>query len=400
MKKWKHIDFILFISPIILAAVGVLMVYSASMVMVVVKYDLPSNYYLLQQLKWFVLGLLVLVFTTLFPYSKYKRLVKLIVLGTISLLIFVLFFGEVRNNAKSWIDLGFFNIQPSELTKLSVIIYLSAIYAKKENYIDNFNKAVLPPLIILVIMLGLILKQPDIGTASIIAFIGAAIIISSGIRFSHLLFLILSGVVIVILAIPKLATEEVLSRFTGAFQPFDYPDSAGYHLIQSLIAIGTGGINGVGLGQGVQKLGYLMEAHTDFIIAVIGEELGFIGVGTVIALLTAIVLRGFYISRKCEDQFGSLLAIGIASMVGIQSFVNMGAASGLLPITGVTLPFISYGGSSILVLMGAMGILNNIALNVRFQESHQPIKQVIPDEVSNVHHLKPKGGKIWADQRK
>lgn len=162
-----------------------------------------------------------------------------------------------------------------------------------------------------------------------------------------------------------MVTDVRIARFTGVYQPYTAPDTDGYHLIQSYLAIGVGGITGEGLGQSVQKLGYLMEAHTDFIMAIIAEELGFIGVIIVIGTSATIVLRGYFIARKCKDSFGSLIAIGISTMVGIQATVNLGAISGVLPITGVTLPFISYGGSSLLVLMVSMGVLNNVAMNVK-----------------------------------
>src|SRR5699024_9125570 len=165
-------------------------------------------------------------------------------------------------------------------------------------------------------------------------------------------------------------TDVRIARFTGAYQPFTAPNTDGYHLIQSYLAIGVGGLTGEGLGQSVQKLGYLMEAHTDFIMAIIAEELGFIGVVIVIGMLATIVLRGYFIARKCKDSFGSLIAIGISTMVGIQATVNLGAISGVLPITGVTLPFISYGRSSLMNLMILIVILNNIAMNVKKQREY------------------------------
>ncbi len=327
-----------------------------------------------------------------FSLQKYQKLIKIIILGIIILLIAVRIFGYSAGNAKSWINLGPLNLQPSEFAKLGIIMYLASVYSKKQAYIDNFNRGVLPPLILTAIILALIIAQPDIGTASIIFLIACSVIFSSGIRFKHLFLLVAIGLLLVAIAIPSMITDERISRFTGAYAPFESPKDDGYQLIQSYVAIGVGGLTGEGLGQGVQKLGYLFGPHTDFIMAVIAEELGFIGVFIVIGSLAIIVLRGIYISRKCEDTFGALLAIGISSMVGIQAFINLGSASGILPITGVTLPFVSYGGSSLLILLISMGILNNIAMTVKKKE--QGPTPVTNNEIPNNSFIK--GGKTWS----
>ncbi|QDP40053.1 putative lipid II flippase FtsW [Radiobacillus deserti] len=366
--RWKDFDFTLIITPLILTAFGVVMIYSASMVVAVIKYDVPSNHFMLKQLQWFLIGLIPFTIMSFFNYKHLQKLMKSMVLGIILLLVAVLVFGEDVNNSQSWLSIGPFQFQPSEFAKLGIILYLASVYSKKQDYISDFSKGVLPPLIMTGIILGLILLQPDIGTASIVFLIACSVIFSSGIRFKHLSILIATGVGFLALAATQMVTKERIARFTGAYLPFETPKTDGYHLIQSYVAIGTGGITGEGLGQGVQKLGYLQEPHTDFIMAVIAEELGFIGVIIVIGLLATIVLRGIYIARLCDDSFGSLVAIGISSWIGIQTFINLGAISGILPITGVPLPFISSGGSSLLTLMIAMGILNNIAKKVRAKE--------------------------------
>ncbi|MCT1904734.1 putative lipid II flippase FtsW [Oceanobacillus sojae] len=367
LKNWKHFDFTLMITPILLAGFGVVMVYSASMVVAVVD-GFNSNYYLIRQSIFFIVALIGFAVISFLPYQIYQRLMKIIIISCIVLLVAVLFFGDTVNNARSWFRFGPFSLQPAEVAKLGLIIYLSAIYSKKQAYLDQFSKGVLPPLIITAVVLGLIVGQPDIGTASIIFLMGCSVIFASGIKWRHLFLLVFTGLILLAFAIPNMVTEERLSRFTGAYQPFNSPDLNGYQLIQSYVAIGNGGLTGEGLGQSIQKLGFLVEGHTDFIMAIIAEELGFVGVAIVLGLLAAIVLRGLYISRQCQDSFGSLLALGIASMVGIQTFINLGAISGVLPITGVPLPFISYGGSSLLFMMIAMGILNNIAMQVNKKE--------------------------------
>lgn len=387
IERLKNYDFTLMITPILLSAFGIVMIYSASMVTAVVAEEVESTYYLSKQLKWFVLGLIGFIITCSIPYQTYQKFIKPIVLGSIILLLIVLFFGDTVHNATRTISFGPIRIQPSEFVKLTVILYLASIYAKKQSYIDDFARGVLPPLILTGIMLSLIMLQPDIGTSSIIFLIALAIIISSGIRFKHLLALGLIGLTLLAIAIPKMTTDTRIARFTGAYQPFTAPDDSGYHLIQSYIAIGSGGITGTGLGQSVQKLGYLWGAHTDFIMAIIAEELGFIGVMIVLIFLAMIVLRGIFIARKCKNSFGTFLAIGLSSMIGIQTFINLGSISGILPITGVPLPFLSYGGSSLLATLLAMGILNNIAKEVKTEDQEeQPTKQSVTEPKSFRRH--------------
>ncbi|MBM7572243.1 putative lipid II flippase FtsW [Aquibacillus albus] len=380
-QKWKSFDFTLAIIPLLLPAFGIVMIYSASMVVAVVTYDVPSNYFMMKQLQWYILGLLGFFFCSFFSYHRYQDIMKFIIFSMIILLLLVLLVGEEVNNAQSWIKVGPFRFQPAEFVKLGLILYLASIYSKKQSYIFDFTKAVLPPLILTGLLLALIVLQPDLGTAAIIFLIACSVIFSSGIKFRHLSFLVMTGMLLIILVATQMITDERLERFTGAYQPFEDPEDSGYHLIQSYLAIGTGGWTGQGLGQGVQKLGYLTEPHTDFIMAVIAEELGFIGVFIVIGFLAIIVLRGLYISNRCKDSFGSLLAIGISSMVGIQVFINLGAISGILPITGVPLPFISYGGSSLFILMLSMGILNNIARKVKVNELRRFEKERPDDEI-------------------
>ncbi|SFD83217.1 cell division-specific peptidoglycan biosynthesis regulator FtsW [Lentibacillus persicus] len=396
IKKLKDYDFTLMITPVLLTAFGIVMIYSASMVLAVVE-GLESTHYLVRQLQWFFLALTGFVLTSIFPYKYYQKMIKLIIILILAMLGLVLVFGTTVNNARSWFDFGPVSLQPAEFAKLGLIIYLASVYSKKQAYISEFNRGVLPPLILTAVILALIVQQPDIGTAAIIFLIACSVIFSSGIRFKHLFILIFVGLSMVAFAIPSMTTDERISRFAGAFQPFEDPAGDGYHLIQSYLAIGSGGLTGEGLGASVQKLGFLLEPHTDFIMAVIAEELGFIGVVIVVGMLSTIVLRGLFIARKCSDGFGALLAIGISSMVGIQAFVNLGAISGLLPITGVPLPFVSYGGSSLLVMMIAMGIMNNIAKSVKQNEGEpEPYSKENSDSNKN----NTRGGKTWEKQTK
>lgn len=393
MKKLKYYDFTLIITPILLSAFGLVMVYSSSMVIAVVEGH-ESTYYFIKQLQWFGIGMMGFLFFSIFPYRHYHQLIKPIVLIILCLLAGVLLFGTTVNNAKSWFSIGPVSVQPAEVAKIGLILYLASVYSKKQAYINDFTKGVLPPLVVTGVVVSLIVLQPDIGTSAIIVVIAASIIISSGIRLRHVFLLGSIAVLLLVIAIPSMVTDVRIARFTGAYQPFTAPDSDGYHLIQSYLAIGVGGLTGEGLGQSVQKLGYLMEAHTDFIMAIIAEELGFTGVVIVIAMLLTIILRGFFIARKCEDSFGSLIAIGISMMIGIQATVNLGAISGVLPITGVTLPFISYGGSSLLISMISMGILNNIAMNVNRGTERQVSERQKRQTIQTVKH---RGGVKWSN---
>ncbi|WP_404452470.1 putative lipid II flippase FtsW [Virgibacillus necropolis] len=390
IQKLKEYDFTLMITPILLSGFGIVMIYSASMVIAVME-GFESTHYFYKQITWFFLSMIGFIVCSVFPYKYYQKLMKIIMLIVLFMLIGVLIFGDTVNNAKSWFDFGPVSMQPAEFAKIGLIMYLASIYSKKQSYINDFKTGVLPPLIMTGIVLGLIFMQPDIGTAAIIFLIACSVIFSSGIKFRHLSILILLGLIVIALAAPQMVTDERLARFTGAYQPFETPETDGYHLIQSYLAIGVGGLTGEGLGHSIQKLGYLLEPHTDFIMAVIAEELGFVGVVIVLGMLAIIVLRGIFIARKCEDSFGALLAIGISSMVGVQAFINLGAIMGLLPITGVPLPFVSYGGSSLLVMLASMGILNNIAKSVKGKEQ-EPVNV---NQNSNRDQTFNRGGKSW-----
>ncbi|WP_071459316.1 FtsW/RodA/SpoVE family cell cycle protein [Bacillus massilinigeriensis] len=372
----KSYDYTLIVVMVLLSLFGLIMVYSASIVAAIQRYDYPSDFFFQKQ-KWnlFIAGIVFLV-GAVFPYKAMKstRFLVSMVLLIIGGLLAIFLFGKVAGNALSWIELGKRSIQPSEFAKLSVIIYLSAVYSKKQPIINQFNRGIGPPLLYLVIICGLVAIQPDFGTAAIIAAIGGTIVLSSGINMKNMLVLL--GIAFLFLLIIGLGfKEEIFSetrqdRLTSYSDPFADEKNSGYHLANSYYAIGSGGIKGLGLGQSVQKLGYLPEPHTDFIISVISEELGVLGVGFVILALAYIVLRGIYIGLRCKDPFGSLLAIGISSMIGIQAFINLGGASGVIPLTGVPLPFVSYGGSSLLQLALAMGVLVNVSMFMNFEEKY------------------------------
>ncbi len=366
------------------------MIYSASMVSSVQYYgeDSSSYFYKKQIINLLVAGV-AFVAVALFPYKAFmsnRFLVPMVFMSIIGLFgVFLL--GHVAGNAQSWYKLGTASLQPAEFVKLSVIIYLSAIYAKKQSYINEFNRGVAPPLAYLLLVCMLVGAQPDFGTAAIIFMIAATIIICSGMSMKNLLKLAGIGLSVTAIAVVILQlfgkgvlTEKQLNRiFVFMDSPFseEMVQSSGYQMSNSLIAIGGGGLKGLGLGQGIQKLGYLTDGHTDFIMAVIAEELGIFGVGFVVVCLSYIVLRGIYIGLKCKDPFGSLLAIGISSMIGIQSFINIGGVSGVIPLTGVPLPFVSYGGSSLVQLAIGMGVLLNVSMFTKYEKMYKNREEAV-----------------------
>lgn len=365
-KLFKHYDYSIIVAMALLIAFGLVMIYSSSMAVTIMKFDppRPSHYFFMKQLQWLAVGAIAFLTAMILPYKIYERFMKVILLVSLLLLVLVLMTGSVYNYSQRWISIGGFTLQPSELAKLGLIIYLAAIFSRKQRYIEDFRRAVLPPLIIIVVVFFLVAKQPDLGTAVIILGVSGVMIVCSGMKAKHLYSLIglcIVFVSIIVLALPYILSEEQFSRITGAYDPFSDPKDSGHQLIQSYVAIASGGIFGRGLGNSIQKYGFLPEPYTDFIMAIVIEELGVFGTFFVLGLIGFIVFKGFMIGIRCKDTFGSLLAIGISSLIAIQSFVNLGAISGLLPITGAPLPFISYGGTFLVLLMGAMGILVNIS---------------------------------------
>lgn len=392
-KLLKNLDYSLLIVTFGLCVLGLIMIYSSSY-WVAFNYGKEADFFFNRQLIFVIAGSFVFLAALIFPYKAYSKLTKLLVILTVALLVLVFLMGKVVNNAQSWISLGGFNLQPAEVAKLAIIIYLASILSKKQSYISDFNRAIAPPLIVVAFIAMLILMQPDFGSMLILVSIAACILISSKIRFRHLMFLSISSIVLMVLFFSFGASNEQLSRFKGAYAPFEH-QKEGYQLINSYVAISAGSMEGVGLGNGRTKYGYLPEGQTDFIIANISEELGFFGVLAALTGLFFIVIKGFIVGLRCKDTFGRLLAFGISSMIGVQSFINLGAATGLLPVTGVPLPFLSYGGSSLLVIMFSMGILINVSAFVNIsrnaaQEETKPMKKVKAGNVTSFKYYEKK----------
>lgn len=364
LSHLKKLDYVLIAAVLFLSSFGLLMVYSAGYPLGYIKYD-NGSYFFMKQLQWLLIGFIFFGAAAFFPYKAYGKVIRFLVKFAFLLLILVLLpmIGVEKNNSQRWIHVGSIIIQPSEAVKLVMVIYFACVYAKKQRYIANFRKGVMPPLLILAAVFFLILKQPDLGTAVSILLSCGAILLCAGIRKRHLLLLgTMAGTGIAYFAI---TAPYRMRRLTSFSNPFQDENGDGYQLINSYLAIDSGGFWGNGLGKSVQKLGFLPEAHTDFIMAVVIEELGAVGLLMMIGAYLLMMFRGVRIAVQINDPFGKLLAIGLTFQIMIQALFNLGAVFGLLPITGIPLPFVSYGGSSLLFMLISAGILVNLSSHVK-----------------------------------
>ena len=362
----KSPDIMLFAATILLLSIGIIMVYSASQVTAYEKLD-DTFYYLKKQLMWAFLGIIVMVSVMKIDYWKYKKWAVPFLVVAFLLLIIVLLPGIGKNvkGAQRWLGVGALRLQPSEVIKLSLVIFMSFGLSKYKDRLRYFATGMLPFLVILILACGLILLQPDLGTAVSAAGTVYIMLFAAGARGKHMVYLALSGMAAVAAAI--VLEPYRMSRFLAFLDPWNDPRGTGFHIIQSLYALGSGGLFGAGLGQSHQKFFYLPEQHTDFIFAVLGEELGFIGGALVLLLLLIFVWRGFRIALSSQDPFASLLAVGVTSMIALQAIINIGVVTGSLPVTGIPLPLISFGGSSLVFTLTGVGILLNIS---RYMSSH------------------------------
>ncbi|MDY0405961.1 stage V sporulation protein E [Virgibacillus sp. 179-BFC.A HS] len=360
MKMKEKPDYILFGTIVALLVIGIIMVFSSSYVWAEYKYD-DMYYYLKRQLLFAGAGVAAMYFTMMIPYGTWQKYAKIILLSCFGLLLIVLIpgVGMTRGGAQSWIGIGAFSIQPSEFMKLGLIIFLSAVLAAKQKYITSFTKGFLPLLLLIFTAFGLIMLQPDLGTGIVLVLSCMAMLFAAGARIWHFALLGVVGAAGFVLLI--LSAPYRISRITAYLNPWEDPLGDGFQIIQSLYAIGPGHLLGVGLGNSLQKYFYLPEPQTDFIFSILGEELGFIG-GTMIILLFALLFwRGIKVALEAEDEFGRFLGLGIVSMLCIQAMINISVVIGLIPVTGITLPFLSYGGSSLTLTLCSAGILLNIS---------------------------------------
>ncbi|MGW8957258.1 putative lipid II flippase FtsW [Paenibacillus sp. NPDC055715] len=372
-------DFQLLILTLLLVGFGVIMVFSSSSSVALLNkdYNFDSLYFVKRQFAFAILGLFIMFVAMNIRMEKYKKLFVPLFFITILLLIIVLFTGSL-NGAKSWIRLGGgLNFQPTELAKISIILYLSALIVKKGDQFRDLRTGYIPVTVIVGFVAGLIMLQPDFGSCFILVATSGLIIYAGGASVKHItasIGLLLLGAALVF-GIGSLfggnsATTDgqatakqdyKIGRFQAFLNPMEYKLGTGYNLVQSLQAIGEGGLSGSGFGKGIIKLHYLPNSFNDFIFSVIGEEFGFIGTAIFLMLYLYFIWRGMIIALRCHDPFGTLVGTGIMGLIAIQAFINIGGVTQTIPITGVTLPFISFGGSSLLVTMFSMGIMLSIS---------------------------------------
>jgi cell division protein FtsW len=358
-------DFLLIIITFSLLAIGLIMVYSASAIWADYKFH-DSFFFAKRQLLFAGVGIIAMFFIMNVDYWTWRTWSKALLIICFVLLVLVLIpgVGMVRNGSRSWIGVGAFSIQPSEFMKLAMIAFLAKFLSENQKKITSFKQGLLPSLTLVFIAFGMIMLQPDLGTGTVMVGTCIAMIFVSGARISHFVGLGLIGVAG--FAALVLSAPYRIKRITSFLNPWEDPLGSGFQIIQSLYAIGPGGLFGLGLGQSRQKFFYLPEPQTDFIFAILAEELGFIGGSLVLLLFSLLLWRGVRIALGAPDLYGSFLAIGIISMIAIQVMINIGVVTGLMPVTGITLPFLSYGGSSLTLMLMAIGVLLNICRYSRY----------------------------------
>ena len=357
-RKLKS-DKLLFSAMLLLVCTSIVMVYSASAVMAQERFGSPYLF-LFKQAAWAGLGLVFLPIVMRIDYRSYRQpAVIWTALAVVAVGLIVVLFGRPVNGATRWLQVAGLGIQPSELAKVAVIIFTAAVLERRMEKVEDVNHALLPIGIVVGLIVALILQEPDFGTALTLTVIVGVMVFAAGLDYRYLAGLTLA-------AVPAIYMLLILSpyrwkRIQGFMDPFSDAQGNGYQLVQSMIAVGSGGVLGRGFMGGLQKLFYLPEPHNDFIFSVIAEELGFIGCTVVVACFCVITWRGLRAAMRAPDRFGTFLAIGLTAMVSFQAFFNISVVLGLAPTKGIPLPFVSAGGSSLLINMIAMAILLNVA---------------------------------------
>jgi cell division protein FtsW len=358
MAKRVSVDRWLFAVTMLLVFVGLVMVFSASAVMARERFGSPYAF-LLKQLIWAAAGIVAMVVAMQVDYRRYKNPALVFsFLGVTTLLLISVFFLDRSHNTHRWIHAGGFSFQPSELAKPVLILFLAYFLDGRVRTMDDWRNTLVPAAAPVLMLLGLIVLQPDLGTAIACAGIAACILYVAGMRLRYFGYAFGASLVPLYFLIFHVSFRR--DRILAFMNPYAERQKAGFHLIQSLIAVGTGGLTGTGLMEGKQKLFYLPEPHTDFIFAVTAEELGLVGTLFVVTLFAIFLWRGMRVSWRTEDLFGRYLAVGITSMVVLQAFINISVVLGMMPTKGIPLPLVSYGGSSLFVTLACVGVLLNI----------------------------------------
>jgi cell division protein FtsW len=358
------LDTVLFTAVAALVGIGLVMVFSASSATAYAEHG-DIAYYLKRQLVWLAVGLTGAYALYRLDYQKLKRFAPYLLIAAIGglILVFVPHVGLGVNGGRRWIGTAGISLEPSEFAKLALVIYLSAVLSARGERITSLTRGLVPLCLPVALMAVLVLKEPDMGTASLLLFTAFALFFAAGARVVHLAAVALTTVPFAALTV--LASPYRRARIFAFVDPWKDPLNTGFHIVQSLLALGSGGLFGVGLGASRAKFFYLPEQYTDFIFSVLGEELGLIGTLAVIALFVTLAYRSIRIALAAPDRFGFFLAIGCAAMITIQAFVNIGVVSSSWPVTGVPLPFISFGGSSLVVNLLAVGLIANVGRHRR-----------------------------------
>jgi len=359
MAKRVSVDRWLFTVTMLLVFVGLVMVFSASAVMAKERYH-SGYYFLLRQLGWATAGILAMVAAMKIDYRRYKNpAIVFSLLGLTTLMLISVFFLDRAHNTHRWIHFGSFSFQPSELAKPALILFLAYFLENRTSSMNDCRNTLLPALLPTLLFLALIVFQPDLGTAIACAAITGCMLFFGGLNLRYLGYAFAASLPLLYVLIFHVAYRR--DRILAFLDPYSDPQGKGFHIIQSLIAVSTGGITGLGLMEGKQKLFYLPEPHTDFIFAVTAEELGLVG-SLILVLLFAVVLwRGVRTAICTQDMFGRFLVVGITSMVVVQAFINISVVLGLMPTKGIPLPFVSYGGSSLFITLACVGVLLNVS---------------------------------------
>ena len=354
-------DRILLMTVMVLLAVGVVMVYSSSSAVALTTYN-DSSYFMRRQIMWAIIGLLFMMAAMRVDHTFLadKRVVLLLLVATFVLLAatFIPGIGRTVNGARRWIRAGGLTFQPAELMKFTLVVYMSSYLSTKQKLIGTFKSGLLPAFVVSGVFLGMTLLQPDFGTVMVMAAVIFSMLLAGGASLAHLGGILLAGLPLVYVAVAHKAYR--LNRITSFLNPWDDPQGAGYQIIQSFLAFGSGGVFGRGLGEGRQKFLFLPERHSDFIYAVIGEELGLIGAVVVLLLFGVILWRGVRIALR-TGGFSKMLALGITVLICSQALINMAVVTGIMPTKGIALPLVSYGGSALVVTLASVGVLLNIS---------------------------------------
>jgi len=359
MARKLQSDKVLFTTTILLVALSVVMVYSASAPVALERHGRASMF-LIKQGMWAVLGVAMLYVVMRIDYRVYREPAFIWTsLAVVSFALVAVYFCAPINGARRWFGVGGIGVQPSELAKLAAIFFIAAILERRGRRIDDLTYAVLPIAIVVLGLVALILPEPDFGTSMSLLLIAAVMVFAAGLDYRYIIgatLVALPAVYMVVMGSPYRRR-----RTLSFLNPWDDPLGDGFQIVQSIIAIGTGGVWGRGLMNGVQKLFYLPEPHTDFIYSVISEELGLIGATAVVLCFCIVSWRGMRVALRAPDSFGAFLALGLTTMVAAQAFVNISVVLGLMPTKGIPLPFVSFGGSSLVINMVGMGILLNVS---------------------------------------